>query len=140
MSIKFHPSTGMIVICDFKGFVAPEMVKRRPSIVVSPRFRERDNLCTIVPLSTTDPYKVMPYHYKLIMRDPLPAPYNSPYHWVKADMLCAVSFNRLRLPFIKKKFGGERDYKKIIIMADDLIEVRKCILQGLGMNTLTQHL
>jgi len=41
MSIKFNPEQGLIVICDFKGFVPPEMVKRRPAVVISPRLRQR---------------------------------------------------------------------------------------------------
>jgi len=53
MSLLYHPKQGAIVICDFKGFVPPEMVKRRPAVIVSPRMRKREGLCTIVPLSTT---------------------------------------------------------------------------------------
>jgi uncharacterized protein YifN (PemK superfamily) len=55
MAIHFHPQRGTIVVCDFRGFEAPEMQKRRPVVVVSPRLRHRDNLCTVVPLSTTAP-------------------------------------------------------------------------------------
>jgi uncharacterized protein YifN (PemK superfamily) len=29
MSLPYHPKQGTIVICDFKGFVPPEMVKRK---------------------------------------------------------------------------------------------------------------
>jgi mRNA interferase MazF len=50
MSLPYHPKQGTIVICDFKGFVSPEMVKRRPAVIVSPRLRKREGLCTIVPL------------------------------------------------------------------------------------------
>jgi mRNA interferase MazF len=31
MPLKFHPEPGTILICDYTtGFIAPEMVKRRP--------------------------------------------------------------------------------------------------------------
>lgn len=33
MAIQIHPESGTIVICDFKGFVPPEMVKRRPAML-----------------------------------------------------------------------------------------------------------
>jgi len=52
MSIPYHPEQGTILICDFKGFIDPEMVKRRPVVVVSPRLRQRGKLCAVVPLGT----------------------------------------------------------------------------------------
>lgn len=95
MSITFHPEQGTIVICDFTGFVVPEMVKRRPAVVISPRLRTRTGLCTVVPLSTTPPAPIAPYHCKLHVTPTLPKPYDAPYHWVKADMVYTVSFARL---------------------------------------------
>lgn len=74
MSLSYHPQTGTIVICDFHGFIEPEMSKRRPVIVVSPRYRNSYKLCTIVPLSTTEPNPIMEYHYKIRFHHPLPVP------------------------------------------------------------------
>ncbi|WP_293675629.1 type II toxin-antitoxin system PemK/MazF family toxin, partial [Thiolapillus sp.] len=102
MPIQIHPEQGTIVICDFKGFVPPEMVKRRPAVVISPRLRRRQHLCTVVPLSTTPPNPVAAYHHKFTLDPVLPKPYNSKIQWVKADMLYTVSFDRLYLPFEKK--------------------------------------
>ncbi|MDY6930077.1 MAG: type II toxin-antitoxin system PemK/MazF family toxin [Pseudomonadota bacterium] len=65
MPLQIHPEQGTIVICDFKGFVPPEMVKRRPAVVISPRLRRRQRLCTIIPLSTTPPNPIEAYHRKL---------------------------------------------------------------------------
>ena len=65
MAIQFYPQPGTILICDFAGFVEPEMVKRRPVIVIGPRLRNRGNLVNIVPLSTARPGEMCPYHYKL---------------------------------------------------------------------------
>ncbi|QQG36900.1 MAG: type II toxin-antitoxin system PemK/MazF family toxin [Micavibrio aeruginosavorus] len=49
MSIAEHPNKGSILLCDFNhGFVAPEMVKRRPVIVISPKIHGRVGLCTVV--------------------------------------------------------------------------------------------
>ena len=140
MALQFHPEQGTIVICDFTGFVSPEMVKRRPAIIVSPRLRRREGLCTIVPLSTTPPEPVAPYHFKLHVAPPLPAPYNANYHWVKADMLYTVSFNRLNLPFLGKDSSGKRKYDVRIIDPADLIKIQDCMMHALGLTRLTGYL
>src|SRR3546814_2449978 len=45
-SIGEHPPTGTILTCNFDaGFKEPEMVKRRPVIVVSPKISIRAGLC-----------------------------------------------------------------------------------------------
>jgi len=133
MSILYHPKQGAIVICDFKGFVPPEMVKRRPAVIVSPRMRKREGLCTIVPLSTTPPKDIEAYHYKLFIDPVLPEPYNAEFHWVKADMVYTISLDRLDLPFFGKD-QGKRMYDKRIISRDDLVNIQQCILAGLGIN------
>ena len=130
----------LILICDFKGFIDPEMVKRRPVVVVSPRLRQRGKLCAIVPLSTTPPSQLMPYHYKLHTDPELPEPYNSKYHWVKADMIYTVSFDRLSLPFKEKDLSGKRIYDVRIIDKSELIKIQHCILHGLGLTVLTEYL
>ena len=54
MALKYPPKVGTLWICDFNtGFKPPEMIKRRPVVVISPR--RSTELCTIVPLSTTVP-------------------------------------------------------------------------------------
>ena len=54
MAITIHPRPGQILLCDFsQGFREPEMVKsKRPVIVLTPAFKNRPELVTIVPLST----------------------------------------------------------------------------------------
>ncbi len=140
MALQFHPEQGTIVICDFRGFIAPEMVKRRPVVVVSPRLRSRANLCTIVPLSTSEPTKVAAYHFKLHVSPPLPAPYDSSFHWVKADMIYTVSFDRLTLPFKAKDASGKRIYDIRVIDKADLTKIQECVLHGIGLSTLTAFL
>ncbi len=140
MSIEYHPEQGTIVICDFKGFVAPEMVKRRPAVVISPRLRKRGRLCTIVPLSTTMPTSIAPYHFKLHIDPVLPNPYSAKVHWVKADMVYTVSFDRLYLPFERKGKTGRRKYDVRVIDKADLLKIQQCILNGLGLAALTDYL
>jgi uncharacterized protein YifN (PemK superfamily) len=140
MTIQFHPEQGTIVVCDFEGFVPPEMVKRRPAIVVSPRLRKRGGLCTVVPLSTTPPDQICPYHFRLHVTPPLPSPYNADFHWVKADMVYTVAFRRLHFLFDGKDASGKRNYDVRVIDAADLLKIQACILHGLGLPGLTSHL
>ena len=133
MAIKFHPVRGALLACDFNGFIDPEMNKKRPVVVLSPRFRTRDRLCTVVPLSTTAPRPVAPYHYKLHTTPPLPAPYDAGFHWVKGDMIYTVSFTRLHLMHDGKDASGNRIYDDRVISADDLAIIENCVLHGLGI-------
>ena len=138
MALNYHPAIGTVVICDFHGFVPPEMVKRRPAVIVSPRLRKREGLCTVVPLSTTPPPVVEAYHMQLRFDPPLPSPYESAFKWVKGDMLYTVAMGRLSLPFCGKDELGKRMYDQRIISPEDLASVQRCILAGLGISGLTK--
>ena len=138
MAINIHPEIGTIVICDFTSFISPEMTKRRPAIIISPRFRERGELCTVLPLSTSQPPTRMKYHHKLLISPPLPPPYDAEFHWVKADMIYTVSFARLYLPFSKKDGQGKRIYDVRVLDKEELTKVQQCLLHGLGLSTLTE--
>lgn len=60
MGIKFHPEPGAVLICDLDGMKFSEMQKRKPAVVISPSLKSRVGLCTVVPLSTTEPKKIDP--------------------------------------------------------------------------------
>jgi uncharacterized protein YifN (PemK superfamily) len=140
MALNIHPDIGTVVICDFSGFIAPEMVKRRPAIVISPRFRGRGDLCSVVPLSTTSPNPIMPYHCQINFNPPLPHPYTAPTMWAKCDMYCAVSFKRLFLPISGRDAQNKRIYDIRILNVPDLKMVRECVLHSMGLSGLTPHL
>lgn len=131
--IHEHPTQGTILVCDFSGFIEPEMTKRRPVIVVSRKIDSRPNLCTIVPLSTTEPKVILPMHYLLVIDPPLPYPYNSRQHWVKGDMLYAFRFERFNYLRTGKDYEGKRTYVHPVISSDQLSRVQKCIMAGLGI-------
>lgn len=133
MALQFHPEPGTLVICDFRGFILPEMVKPRLCVVISPRRRSGAALCTVVPLSCTAPDPKENFHHLLKIDPPLPPPFCEPEAWVKGDMLYTVSYERLDRPH-KKNSGGKREYITRVISVADLRKVRKCIVQGLGMN------
>lgn len=138
MALKIYPQVGTIVICDFDGLREPEMTKRRLAVVVSPFIRIRPNLCTIVPFSTTAPLLVRDYHCTLQVDPPLPPPYDSPLQWVKGDMVYTVSLERLYLPS-GGKVDGKRAYDVRVLSAEELQKVQRCILHGIGLSRLTQH-
>ena len=141
MPIKEHPLMGTIVMCDFNsGFREPEMVKRRPVVVISPKIGGRPGLCTVVALSQTPPAPVMPYHCQIDIDPALPAPLSSKGVWVKGDMVNAVGLYRLDLIRLEKDFRGKRQYRYDALSADHLKKIRECVLKALGMSTLTKHL
>jgi len=135
MTLKFHPEPGTVLICDY-GTAAkpPEMVKRRPVVVVSPKFKHRTGLCTVVPLSTREPVPVEKYHTVVRLDPPLPAPFESPTAWAKCDMISAVSFERLDLIAGPRGLDGRRVYRTGTISAQDLRNVLVAVIASLGIN------
>lgn len=115
------------------------MVKKRPAIVISPRLRKRNDLCTVVPLSTTEPLPPLDHHCRLEGLG-LPPPYDAVAHWVKADMIATVGFHRLCLPFDGRHPSGKRKYVIRVLSPPDLARVRACVLHALGLGSLTTHL
>jgi uncharacterized protein YifN (PemK superfamily) len=135
MPLTIHPERGMIVQCLYApGFKPPEMVKKRAVIVVSPRLRKRDQLCAVVPLSTTNPTPVMPYHHRIKFSPTLPFPYEAEECWVKGDMLNTVGFHRLSPLFLGKDHEGKRRYIFPKLSAEDMAAVETCVLAGLGIS------
>lgn len=141
MTIKYHPSKGTILTCEFDyTFKSPEMVKRRTVIVISPQIKSRPNLCTIVCCSTTAPDPVMPYHCQMTLTPPLPRPWTSPSVWIKGDMVYSVSFERLDLIRFSKDQTGKRQYHLTPLSDEQLKQVYACVLHGLGLSILTKHI
>lgn len=133
MTVVSHPQPGTIVRVDLKeGFRAPEMVKRRPCIVLSPPIPGRSQLCTIVPLSTTAPNPVLPHHTEIVLDPALPHPYVSPRMWVKGDIVLTVAFHRLRLLFSHWEHS-QRVYDVRVLDTATLDRVRECVRCGLGL-------
>lgn len=139
MPVPFHPRPGCVLVCDFDGLKSPEMVKRRPVVVISPRFKGRDRLCCVVPLSTTDPDDVMKYHCYIEFDPLLPPPYHSQHMWVKGDMIYTMSLDRMNMPFYKDQCG-KRQYVEHYLTDDQMEIVNGCVLEGLGLGHLKSGL
>ena len=64
MTLLYQPKEGSVLICDFRGYEVPEIIKIRPFIVIR-RHRTNKLLVTVVPLSTTAPQTVLAHHLQL---------------------------------------------------------------------------
>jgi len=106
------------------------MIKVRPVVIVSPRFRHRANLCTVVPLSTTAPEPIADYHH-LLASTPYP-PAAGKDVWAKCDMLATVGLERLDRVRVKLR-DGRRDYTTYQVSASDLDAIMTCIKRALAI-------
>jgi mRNA interferase MazF len=132
MAIPFVPDAGDVLMCNFTGFVAPEMTKIRRVVVLSPRARRSfPGTYLVVPISRTPPAPPEPYHCEFKPRS---------YHffdqvesvWAKADMVTCVGAHRLD----RVKINGR--YSRAQIRKEDLLLIRKAVLHALGMETWQQ--
>ncbi|MDI3307691.1 MAG: type II toxin-antitoxin system PemK/MazF family toxin [Acetobacteraceae bacterium] len=138
MPIQFPVAPGTLLLCDYStGFREPEMVKRRPAVVISPRLPHRNGLCTVVPLSTTPPEQDVPYVCRLDLMVQLPEPFSARTVWAKADMMATVGFQRLDLFRTGRDQYGKRKYLQLKLPAEDLTRVRNAVLHALGLGGLT---
>lgn len=141
MAINEHPAPGIILMCDYgSGFIVPEMVKRRPVVVISPKITARAGLCTVVPLSTTAPDPIMQYTCQIDLPSQLPDWLDKEDVWVKADMVAAVSLSRLDFIRLAKNNQGKREYCFTPISLENLKKIRRAVLCGMGLSQLTKHL
>jgi len=90
--LQFHPHKGDILICDFEGNIMPEIVKKRPVVVLRNQLQYRTGLVFVVPLSSTPPDHDVPYSCKLT-RNYLSNDGTAMY--AKCDLVCSVSLARL---------------------------------------------
>jgi len=127
-------------MCDFNGFKAPEMVKRRPVLVIGTK-PSGHRLVTIICLSSTEPNIKMNYHLQLDDNQlPRTKFFNGGKTWVKADMIYTLSFDRLNLILLGRGANGQRKYFQDRLGRNTMKEVYKCVLNGLHIGSLSSHL
>ena len=131
MSLSFPPRIGSVLVCDFGGFVEPEMVKRREVVVVG-RSRPDQRLVTVVPLSTTAPRREEAYHHRLA-RNPRPNDDPEKTVWAKCDMIYTLSTRRMDLHYTRTRRGG-RQHALVKVCDEDLEQVRRCVAASLGLS------
>lgn len=140
MALNYEPRLGTILMCDFSsGFRPPEMIKKRLCIVVSRRMPSRGRLSTVVPLSTTPPNPVCPYHHRLTTTA-MPPGHEAPEIWAKCDMIFAASWDRLELvKSDRDKATGKRTYWNQRASDADIRDIKRCILYTLALESLNNH-
>lgn len=131
MPVTFQPKPRTVLYCDFAGFIEPEMIKRRPVIVLAAHKRN-SRMVTVVPLSTTAPAVLETHHVKLL-QNPLPGG-DAVDVWAKCDMLAVVSTERLDLIRTGKRLqNGKREYVVPKIGHEQFDAVRKGVASALGL-------
>lgn len=127
MPLLYQPKEASVLICDFQGFVAPEMVKTRP-VVVLRSHAHNSQLVTVVPLSTTEPAVLEKHHVQL----PCYAPGPNTVCWAKCDMVYTVSLSRLDRYKVKDRHQG-RVYKVFTMSPEDFAAVKQAVAIALGL-------
>lgn len=144
MPIQFSPRVGQVVLCAFPDcLTAPEMVKTRPVVVVTPRLKGRTDLVGVVPLSTTAPNPICAYHCRIAassMPDALRA--TSVEVWAKCDMVYTFRLARLdRFKQGRDRVTGKRLYDTGQLTRTELDAVRQCVATAFGLreNRFPEH-
>ena len=102
--LSFQPKPGSVVFCDFKGFIMPEIIKKRPVVIIA-KHKHSPELVTVVPISTTAPHVILQHHIE--MEEQFCDLYlRGKKSWIKCDLVNTVSLERLHL--VKDKQSGSR--------------------------------
>ena len=134
MPLRFQPKPRSVVFCNFAGFIEPEIIKRRPVVVLAVHKRNA-KLVTVVPLSTTAPDQVESHHYRL-KQNPLPGAADKVV-WAKCDMVAVVSIERLDLVHTGRGPDGKRRYLSLQIGPEQFESIRHGVASALGLLSLT---
>lgn len=134
MPITFGPRQGTVLICDFRtGFVPPEMVKRRPVVVMAPRAGTRTPLYLVVPFSTTAPLDIKRFHIRIPAGKYwfLDSTFDT---WAKCDTLTSVAHIRLDRMLVRGRWSTPT------LTDEDFRAVQSGVLHALGLSRLTADL
>ncbi len=110
--LLYQPKPGTIVRCDFKGFIIPEIIKKRPVVVIHSH-KSNSKLVTVVPISATAPSPIQFYHHELDLSiEQNIEPYLSNCkRWFKCDLVYVLSIERMDR--LKHKETGKRNSPQI---------------------------
>ncbi|HET7815522.1 MAG TPA: type II toxin-antitoxin system PemK/MazF family toxin [Candidatus Baltobacteraceae bacterium] len=140
------PHPGDVYMCDFSGYIVPEMVKKRRVIVISPRNAGTAPLAVVVPVSSTRPDPPSNVHVRLPGENIYRCFYGKQEVWAKADMIAHVRFDRLdrvRVPQLDEHGApierSARYIPTVRLSAEHLQEVRVAVLHAIGLGGLAIH-
>lgn len=127
MTLLYQPKEGSVLICDFRGYEVPEIIKIRPVIVIR-RHRTTRLLVTVVPLSTTPLQTVLGYHLQLESH----LQGANPVCRAKCDIVATVSLGRLDRIKSKDRHG-KRTYKIDELSSEQFLAVKAAVRGALGL-------
>jgi uncharacterized protein YifN (PemK superfamily) len=127
MPLRYQPQEGSVLICDFRGYEVPEMIKVRPVVVIR-KHRTNSLLVTVVPLSTTAPDCVLDHHLKLTSH----LQGASSICWAKCDMVATVSLSRLDRIKTRDR-QGKRIYLISQLATDEFFAIKAAVRSALGL-------
>ena len=133
MALMHPPRVGSVLWCDFRGYIAPEMVKRRPVVVVA-RHKENMQLVSVVPLSTTRPDRMQAYHHHFA-ENPMPGAVGG--CWAKCDMVATVSLQRLDL--VRRPARRGHEVLRLHVSTDVVNALKKGIVAALMLLPAQAH-
>ena len=107
------------------------MVKRRLAVTISPKLKRRNDLVTVVPLSTTAPVPLCDWHCPITIAPP--EPWDEAPRWAKCDMVATVGYFRLNLPYEKHPITGARKYVQIELDDETVAAIRRSAAVALGI-------
>lgn len=126
--LRHHPKRREVVKCDFSGLSAPEMCKVRPVVIVSVS-PARPGLFLLVPLSTTPPTRVQPWHHRLSDS----SNWAVDEMWVKCDMVYAMRYARLSYWGLGRDINDKRIYlTKHLVTPEDFQAIKAGIRAAIG--------
>lgn len=133
MGLRFQPSPGTILNCDFVGYIVPEIVKKRQVVVVW-KHKSNAKLVYVVPLSTTPPHT--PQLTVELPCLPIVRQGQDPNTriWVKCDLIYTVSTDRLSMPVNRASRRVAASPININISTPELMEVKKALAKALHLN------
>lgn len=127
-AITFFPTEGTVLICDFSGgFRPPEMIEKRPCIVISPRNTNRGT-CVVVPISSQESRNVTAVTVPMTMAK---YPFLRKDGWAKCHAPATVSISRLSM-MRDPNSGRGLHTDRTTIDAADLAAVRQGVARFVG--------
>jgi uncharacterized protein YifN (PemK superfamily) len=126
MALLYPPRPGTVVMCDFAGYVEPEMVKKRRAVVVSeyrPFKHPDDATVIVVPLSEVVPIVTLPWHHA-IPGGRYPGLREC---WAKGDLVAHVALVRLGRIYYRGQWISP------VVVPYDLRAIRVAVGAAIGL-------
>jgi uncharacterized protein YifN (PemK superfamily) len=136
MALRHFPKIGEVLLCDFRGYEHPEMIKMRPVVVIAERLIGRSvNLVTIVPLSGQRSVEDFAYQVPIHLARPLSPKFGMTAVWAKCDMVAVVSRGRLdRFHNPPEHRSGPHRWLSGQITKQQIGAIKEGILHGLNLD------